>query len=81
MKYAEFTEEEKEFLERRSTENLIEIYRDELLRVIDGEYCPSFMPRGVRKRLRKADILLKVGPRYEVTPLGREMLSRNAQMP
>lgn len=72
MKY---TEEEKKFLERRSTENLIEIYRQELLRIVEGENCFLLIPRGVRQRLRKYGILLKAGPRYEVTPWGREMLA------
>lgn len=69
-----YSENEKKFLEKRSLDNLVEVYRQELLRIIDGEYCHDFMPRGVRKRLREAGILDKIGPKYEVTPRGREML-------
>jgi len=69
-----FTKEENEFLERRSTENLIEIYRKELLRIVRGENCFELLPRSVRRRLRNYGILKKFGSKYEVTTKGKKML-------
>lgn len=71
MKY---TEEEKKFLEKKRTENLIETYQEELLRIVRGENCFALLPRSVRRRLRRYGIIKKFGHKYEVTPLGREML-------
>lgn len=72
MKY---TEKEKEFIEQRSKENLVDMYREELLRVIGGEDCIYLISSRVRKRMREYGILKKFGNRYEVTPLGVKMLS------
>jgi len=69
-----FTKEENEFLERRSTENLIEIYRQELLRILSGENCFKLLPRSVRRRLGDYGILKRFGSRYEVTTKGKKML-------
>jgi len=63
-----------ESLERKSTENLIEVYRQELLRMIEGESCVSLLTVGVRRRLKKEGILLKSGNRYIVSPRGRAIL-------
>ncbi len=71
MKY---TEEERQFFEKRSMENLIENYRPELLRIVGGENCYRLLSGGVRRRFREYGILKKFGNRYEITPRGREML-------
>ena len=63
-----------EFLDRRSTENLFGLYRQELLRIIEGESCITLLTSGVRRKLKTAGILLKKGNRYIVSPLGRNML-------
>ncbi len=63
-----------DFLDRRSTENLFGLYRQELLRIIEGESCITLMTSGVRRKLMTAGILLKRGNRYVVSPLGRNML-------
>jgi len=63
-----------EFLDRRSTENLFGLYRQELLRIIEGESCITLMSSGVRRKLMTAGILLKKGNRYIVSPLGRNIL-------
>jgi len=70
----EYTEEENEFLERRSKENLIETYRRELLQIVKGEDSCKQLPRAVRRRFRGYGILLKVGVIYKVTSQGRKML-------
>ncbi len=75
MKY---TEKEKDFFEQRSLENLIAIYRQELLRIIGGEYGSKVLPRSVRRRLRRNGILTKVGHTFGVSPKGRDMLSKEA---
>ncbi|MCW3989142.1 MAG: hypothetical protein NWE88_03600 [Candidatus Bathyarchaeota archaeon] len=69
-----------EFLERRSTENLVELCRQELLRMIEGESCVSLLTVGVRRRLKKEGILLKEGNRYTVSPLGRSKLGLKEDM-
>ncbi len=71
---SKYTEEENEFLERRSTENLIETYRRELLQIVKGENSCKQLPRAVRRRLREYGILLKIGGTYKVTSQGRRML-------
>jgi len=70
-----YTEKEKNFLERRSMENLIVTYRQELLRIVEGDDCFLLLPRGVRRRFRRCGILLKIRRGYEVTPKGKKMLS------
>jgi len=69
-----------EFLDRRSTENLFGLYRQELLRIIDGESCITLMTSGVRRKLMTAGILLKKGNRYIVSPRGRNMLGLKEDM-
>jgi len=69
-----YTEEQNKFFERRSTENLVETYRQELLQIVGGESCLILLPTAVRRQLRQYGILLKMGSKYEVTPKGREML-------
>ena len=70
-----YSEKEKEFIEQRSRENLVEMYREELLRVIEGEDCIYLISSRVRKRMREYGVLKKFGCKYEVTPLGVKMLS------
>jgi len=59
---------------------LIELYRPELLRVIEGESCVSLLTVGVRRRLKKEGILWKRGGRYTVTPRGRDRLGLKEDM-
>ncbi len=75
MKY---TEKEQRFCEQRSLENLVENYRQELLRIVGGDNDISLLPRGVRRRMRKDGILSQVGHTYDVTLKGRNMLSKEA---
>ena len=70
-----YTEEEKDFLEKRSTENLIIMYREELLQIVGGDNGSSLLPRGVKRRLRREGILSMIGHRFEVTPKGKKMLA------
>lgn len=69
-----YTEEEKDFLEKQSTENLIDMYRQELLRIVRGEKCHKLLPKSVRRRFRNYGILSKIGGIYKVTSRGKEML-------
>ena len=75
MKY---TEKEQKFLERRSLENLIITYREELLQIVRGDNCFPLLPRGVRRRLRGCGVLTKIGHKYDVTPKGKKLLSKEA---
>ncbi len=75
MKY---TEKEQRFFEERSLENLIVTYREELLQIVGGDTRSSLLPRGVRRRMRKDGILSQVGHKYDVTPKGKKMLSKEA---
>jgi len=70
-----YTEEEKDFLEKRSTENLIIMYREELLQIVGGEGYPRMLPKGVRRQLRRDGVLSMIGHRFEVTPKGKKMLA------
>ena len=72
------SEEEKDFLEQRSLENLITHYRQELLRMVGGEDCSSLLPRSVRRRLRGAMILFMDGHKFGVTVKGMKMLNEEA---
>ncbi len=69
-----------EFLDRRSTENLVEISRKELLRMIEGESCVALLTIGVRRKLRTAGVLFMEGNRYLVSPRGRKMLGLKEDM-
>ena len=69
-----YSKKEYEFLEQRSRENLIENYREELLKVMKGYNIMDFMSLNVRRRLREDGILKKFSGRYVVTKLGREIL-------
>lgn len=60
--------------EKRSRENLVGMYRQELLKIIERGYCSKLIPRGVRKRLRRDGILEKSGNQYTVTLLGKKIL-------
>jgi len=59
---------------QRSIENLVEVYREELLKIIEGYNCVDFISTGVRRRLREEGILKKFGSKYTVSQLGRKML-------
>ena len=59
---------------KKSRENLVCMYRQELLKIAKGEHCLTLLPRGVRKRLRKDGILEKTGSKYFVTSLGKNIL-------
>jgi len=72
---SKYTEEEKEFFERRSNENLLVTYREELLTTVGGENGILQLPKNVRRRFKKYGIIRKFGHRYELTPKGREMLA------
>jgi predicted methyltransferase len=74
----EYSKEDEDFIKKRSRENLVEFYREEFLKVIDGHNCGGLIPLHVRRRLRKEGILKKFGSKYTVTQLGREMLSEEA---
>ena len=68
-----------EELKKRNRENLVEINREELLKIIEGHNCAEIISTGtVRRRLREEGILQKIGSKYTVTELGREMLSEEA---
>ena len=69
-----YSKKEEEFIEQRSKENLIENYREELLKVIEGHNIMDFIPTSVRRRMREDGILKKFGGKYTVTKLGREIL-------
>ena len=71
-------EEEKDFFEQRSLENLLLIYRQELLRIVGGELCSKVLPKSVRLRLRRNGILTKVGHTFGVTVKGMKMLDEEA---
>ena len=64
-----------DFCEQRSRENLVGMFRKELLKVVEGYNCIDLLPNGVRRRMRGDGILRKAGSKYEVTALGREMLA------
>jgi len=68
----------KDFLEQFSIENLVETYREELLKGLEGHNCVDLISAGVRRRLREEGILKTFGNKYVVTQLGREMLSEEA---
>ena len=75
MKY---TEKEQRFCEKRSLENIVLTYREELLQIVGGDNDISLLPRGVRRRMRKDGILSKARHTFGVTPKGRDMLSIEA---
>lgn len=60
--------------EKKSKENLVCMYRAELLRIAKGERCFALIPRGARKKLRRDGVLQKNGNRYSVTDLGIKMI-------
>ena len=60
--------------EKKSRENLVGMYKQELLRISEGAQCFALIPRGVRKRLRRDGVLQKIGNKYSVTNLGIEMI-------
>lgn len=67
-----------EYLEQRSTENLVFFYQDELLRIDRGEKASSILSFRVRWKLVGLGIIrLGVGsPRsFYLTPKGRELLA------
>lgn len=70
-----YSKKDEEFIKKRSRENLVEIYREELLKIIEGHSCVDFISTGVRQRLREEGILQRFGSKYTITDLGREMLS------
>ena len=70
-----YSKKEYEFLEQRSRENLIETYREELLKVMKGYNIMDFIPTSVRRRMREDGILKKFSGKYTVTQLGREILN------
>jgi len=74
-----YSEKEKRFLEQRSLENLVGMYRQELLKIIEGEHCFNLIPKGVRKRMRKDEILKKLGNRYSVTSLGIKIIREGTE--
>ncbi|MCK4438448.1 hypothetical protein KAV47_05195 [Candidatus Bathyarchaeota archaeon] len=74
----EYSKKDEDFIKKRSRENLIEFYREELLKVIEGYNRMDFMSHGVRRRMRKEGVLKKRGGKYTVTRLGRKMLSEEA---
>ncbi len=78
MVAVKYTAEEQRFCEQRSLENLVENYRQELLRIVGGDNDISLLPRGVRRRMRKDGILSKARHTFGVTPKGRDMLSIEA---
>lgn len=74
----EYSAKDEEFLEQRSRENLVDTYREELLKVLEGHNCVGLLSTGVRRQLKKYGILKTFGSKYTVTRLGREMLSEEA---
>lgn len=64
----------REFLEQRNLENIVETFREELLKIIEGEYSSDLMSSGVRRRMRGDGILEKRGYMYTVTSLGMKLL-------
>ncbi|MCW4048781.1 MAG: hypothetical protein NWE89_03490 [Candidatus Bathyarchaeota archaeon] len=75
---AVYSKKDEDFCEQRSRENLVETYREELHKVIEGHNCVDFLPHRVRRRMRKEGILKKFGSKYIVTQLGREILNEEA---
>jgi len=73
-----YSRKDEDFLEQRSRENLVDIHREELLKVLEGHNCVDLIPTGVRRQLKKYGVLKKFGSKYTVTELGREMLSEEA---
>jgi len=69
-----YSKKDEDFIERRSRENLVETYREELLKVIEGYNRIDFMSHGVRRRLKAEGIIKKVSGKYTVTELGMQML-------
>ncbi|MCW4049125.1 MAG: hypothetical protein NWE89_05245 [Candidatus Bathyarchaeota archaeon] len=70
------SKKDEDFLKQRSRDNLVETYWEELHKVIEGNNCVDLLPNGVRRRLRRYGILLKIGSKYPVTQLGREILAK-----
>lgn len=73
-----YSRKDEDFLEKRSRENLVETYREELLRILRGYKHMDFIPFIVRRQMRKDGILKRFSGRYTVTQLGMEMLSEEA---
>lgn len=73
-----YTEKEQRLFEQRSLENLIWLYREELLQIVEGDNDISLLPRTVRRRLRGCGVLTKSRHKYDVTPKGKKMLSKEA---
>ena len=69
-----YNKKEEDFLEQRNLENLVETYREELFKVIDGHNCVDVIPTSVRRQMREDGILKKVGCKYTVSQLGRKMI-------
>jgi len=79
VKAMEYSKKQEDFLKQRSRDNLVEVYREELLKVIEGYNHMDFMPFHVRRRMREEGIIIKkVGSKYTVTELGRDMLKSSS---
>ena len=67
-----------DYLEKRSAENLVWFYQEELIKISRGENASSLFPTAVRRRLISLGIIrLGVGsPRsFVLTSKGREILA------
>ena len=75
----------KDELEKRSVENLVYFYRDELMSMTEGVRARDLFPKGLRKRLRDFGILVyrhgRGGIRYVVSSTALELLSRLIPVP
>jgi len=74
----DYSKKDEDFIEKRSRENLVETYREELLKVLRGYNRMDFIPLSVRKRMREDGVLKRFSGRYTVTELGMEMLREEA---
>ena len=68
----------KEELDKRSFENIIWFYRDELARVTEGTRATELFPKGLRRRLLDLGVLVyrrgRSGLRYILSATAQELL-------
>jgi len=69
---------EDEYLWKRSRENLIDFYNDELYKVDKGHLCAKLLNGDVRRRLIEYGVLKKhKGKPLILTELGKELLKHH----
>lgn len=58
----------------KSTRNMLDFYRTELLELMKGRSIVNLIPKGTRKSFVEQGVLRKFGSKFELTDMGMEML-------